>query len=231
MNIVIDLIVSAIIVLCVILTAKRGFVKSVIGIAGFALAIILSLTLSTPISTFTYDKFISPGVESSIEASVKNNINSDVKKITDNVWNTLPKYVKNTANDMGINKNTVQNSVAHGNTAHETAVAVNRNAVRPVAVFVIKLLVSVILFIILSIIFKFVANFINKIFSFSIVGKANRLLGGILGLVKGVIYAIIFILLINFIVTVTGGFWLFTPNAISNTVIFKGILGVISAIL
>ena len=53
---ILDLIIVAILVVFALLAAKKGFVKSVIEIAGFVLAIFLAFTLSSPATNFIYDK-------------------------------------------------------------------------------------------------------------------------------------------------------------------------------
>ena len=55
MNFVIDLIVVAIIAVCAVVSAKRGFVKVLVEAVGFVAAIILTFTISTPLSEATYD--------------------------------------------------------------------------------------------------------------------------------------------------------------------------------
>ena len=80
------------------------------------------------------------------------------------------------------------------------------------------------LFIALIIASKILARILNKIFSFSIVGKLNSILGGILGIPKGALLALIFCMLTILIVTVSkDGFWIFTDRAVESSYVFKWI--------
>ena len=68
MPIILDLIVIAVIFIFILVSAKKGFVRSLIEIVGFVLVIMLSNTVSTPLANITYDKFIEPSI---IESSQK----------------------------------------------------------------------------------------------------------------------------------------------------------------
>lgn len=60
MNYLLDLIVIAIIAAVALISARRGFVRVVIESAGFIAAIFITLTISTPLASLTYDKIIEP---------------------------------------------------------------------------------------------------------------------------------------------------------------------------
>ena len=54
MGIVLDLILVAIIALCVIISVKRGFMKTVVEFVGFVLAIYIAFTFGPVLSDATY---------------------------------------------------------------------------------------------------------------------------------------------------------------------------------
>ena len=59
-------------------------------------------------------------------------------------------------------------------------------------------------------------------FSFSLVGTANRVLGGIVGIPKGIIMAMVFCLVISLIVSfTTNGFLIFTDEAMEKSWFFS----------
>ena len=74
---------------------------------------------------------------------------------------------------------------------------------------------------------KFVAKFLNGLFSFSIVGKLNRTLGGITGVFKGAVFALVFCMAVTFILSAKGKLFNITYADIEKTYIFKEILNVI----
>ena len=62
MGIILDLIILAIIVIFAFLSAKKGFVRTLIELVGFFLAIFIASSISPAISNGVYDKFIEPAI-------------------------------------------------------------------------------------------------------------------------------------------------------------------------
>ncbi len=220
MSLWLDLIIVAIILLLILIYAKRGFVKSVFSIAGFVAAIVLAFYFSTPLSELTYNKVIEPGILSSIE-TVVNEQGENLENVSNDVWEALPGIVKNNAEILNINPDDFINSESILEGSKELAQNVSDTVIKPVTVQFFKIIYSLIIFIVLSFVFKFVVKFLNKVFSFSIIGKVNSVLGAVLGAVMGVIVALIFVLLVNFIISVSGGFLFFTNEAVNSSKIFR----------
>ncbi len=218
MSIVIDLILIAIILLFALISAKRGFVKVLVETVGFVAAIILAFTISTPLATTTYDKLIEPPV---VEAAV----NAVGESAEHEAWNALPDFLMNNSL-FGEEINSFTEKISQNISAGtETAVKnASQEIIKPVAVKIIGLVFSVILVIILLIAVKFLAKVINKLFSFSVVGKLNRTLGGVVGLVKGFAVAVLVCLAVSLIRTFAGDFLIFTTESVNNSVLFKFVL-------
>ena len=215
-----DLIICAIIFLCVVIYAKRGFVKSVFGIVAFVAAIILAFILSTPISNFTYDKVIEPTVSTAIENTINKQVASSTEALTENVLDALPAFIRN-----NIDKGNISNiNFLDVDTAESLADKICETVVKPGAIYFLKIIISLILFIVLSFIFKFVVKLLNKVFSFSIIGKVNRTLGGIIGVIMGLVITLLFVLIVNVVVSVSDGFWIFTQETINQSKIFSFVL-------
>lgn len=220
MHFLIDLIVVAIIGICVLTSAKRGFVKVVIEVVGFVLAIILTFTISSPLATATYDKIIEPPI---LEAT--SNISADsIEEMKQSTIDALPKFVTENAELLGfsieefadkINAESLSSSMAN---PVQTA---SQQVIKPAVSKILELLYSIILMIVLMFIVKIVARFVNKIFSFSIIGKANSILGGVVGVPKGIIFAIVFCMIISLVMSFSGEFFIFTYENIEKTMLFK----------
>jgi hypothetical protein len=59
-------------------------------------------------------------------------------------------------------------------------------------------------------------------FKLPVIGKVNTVLGGVIGLGKGVVIAFAVCMLISLLVTLTGkGIWIFTKENIDKTYIFS----------
>lgn len=211
MSILLDLIIIAIIGICTLLSAKKGFVKTVIRLVGLILALVLSVTFSGPLSEFTYSKAVEPAVISAIDGVVSDVVDGAEGAVKEQVYETLPEFIKNNIDisDFEINND---GSIAKN---------ITESAVEPIALTLLRAVFSIFLFLVFSIVSGFLAKVLNKIFSFSILGKANRILGGVVGAVQGIIFAVIFVLVVTVIVSLSGGFLIFTPEAIDKTVLFN----------
>ena len=220
MGIVLDLIVIAIILIFCLISAKKGFVKTIVEAVGVVAAIILAFTFSSPLAATTYDKIIEPPILNAVSSETTESSENAVQ----NIWDSMPKFIINNADRLSLDSEGITQSVTEDiSQGVETAVkGVSQNVIKPIAVRVLGLIYSVIIFVVLWVIFRFLAKIINKLFSFSLVGKANRILGGIVGIFKGSVIALVFCLVISVIVSFTqNGFLIFTPENINDSYIFK----------
>lgn len=227
MNIILDVIIIAIIAICVFLSAKKGFARTIIELAGFVAAILIAINLSTPVANFVYDKMVSPSIEKTVVKVIDDSVNSTSAAVTDAIWEKLPGFVSNAAEKSGVSKDTLSSKLMGGSSSADIAQNIADEVVAPVATTVIKYIATVLIFIILLIVVKFLARLLNSIFKKSLLGGANAILGGALGAVKGAIYAILFCLLVSLITNITKDNFFITNEMIENSTVFKFVLNLI----
>lgn len=219
MSIFIDLILVAVIALCVYMSSRQGFVKVFVEVAGFVLAIIVTFTISTPLAELTYDKIIAPPIVKAVGDALEDTSGN----INESVIDALPEFVKDNAEKLGISLEEFNEAVAENISSgtDDAAEIATNDIVEPVISKIIALVYSIVIMIVLLIVVKILARVINKMFSFSIVGKLNRILGGVIGVPKGIIFAILLCLVISLVVSINGGFLFFTNENIENTILFN----------
>lgn len=222
MGFILDLIVLAIIIITVMLSARRGFVKTVVETAGFIAAIVLAFTISTPFATATYDKIIEPQLIKAVEE------NTESAQLE--AWNALPDFIVENSEKLGISSSefTEKINANLSNGINSAVTTASQEVVKPIAVKLLGTIYSIILLIVLLIVVKFLAKFINKLFSFSIVGKLNRTLGGALGLLKGAVFAVLFCTAVALFISLSGQFLIFTADDIEKTFIVKQIINILN---
>ena len=223
MSIILDLIVLAIIVLTVLISAKRGFVRTLIELAGFIAAVFITFTISTPLADTTYDKIIEPSVVSSV-TSVADTASISSAETVDTFWNELPEWIRSGVEKVGISKDSLNGSISEniGNGVQTAVESASQNVIKPAVTSTLALIYQVILIIVLLALVKPLAKLINKLFSFSVIGTANRILGGVVGVPKGIIYAVAFCLIITLIVSFTqNGFLIFTNDVMEKSFFFS----------
>lgn len=217
MGLILDLIVIAIIFVFALLSAKRGFVRTIIEIVGFVLVILFANSVSPVISDFTYDKLVEPSIVNSVEKMQENGTDLDIS------LDTMPKFVSNILGegfDLSGFQNKINENISEG--INSAITSASQTVVKPVVTGVLDVIFTIILTMVLSILVNLLAKFINKLFSFSLVGKANKILGAVLGIIKGVVICAIICTVISLIVSLTtNGILIFTQANIDSTNIFK----------
>ncbi len=220
MGYILDAVIIAIIVLCAIIAAKKGFVRSLIEFIGYILALVIAVGAAGVVADYTYENAVRPVV---IEA-----IGSTIEDSSSNAIDSVPDSVASLVELAGIDFGSISASV--GETAYEAAARVTDTAVKPITVGLVNsiaiLLISIVLFIVVGL----VARMLNSMFKGVIFGSANKILGAALGGAKGIIFSAVFSLLVSFIVSVSSSdFMFFTQEALESSYLCKFILDLIAA--
>ncbi|MBQ4154631.1 MAG: CvpA family protein [Clostridia bacterium] len=223
--IVLDLIVVAIIAFCVISSARKGFVRTVVEVVGFVLAAYIAFSVSGAVAESVYTNSIEPAIISAVEEKTQTVTANTVEQTVNDIWKDLPAIVKNSGEFFGVELNEIPSSITNEindslNTS-EIAKITAQKAVRPVAVPLIKSVLGMVVFCALTFVVKLLARVLNKMFKLPLIGGLNKTLGGLLGLIKGVVFAAIICVAISTFIAITGeGFWIFTRENIDSTLLF-----------
>ena len=220
MHIVIDLIVVAIFAIMILISAKRGFVRVVVETVGFlAVLVVVAMTVN-PLADVTYQKVIEPPIINSTSEVVFNSSSDAVET----VWESLPSFVTENAHEFGITKEKIKEVVVSEGKADakETLQNISTKLIKPAVITVLEIFYAVILILVLSCIVKILAGIINKVFSFKKIGKLNSTLGGVLGVVKGFVIALIFCNIVELAIKfIPNGIWIFNSQNIAKTYLFN----------
>lgn len=221
MSIVLDAAVLVIILLVAFITMKKGFVKSIIGLLSLVLTLVIISACSKPVATFLYDSIIDKPVQNSI---VKQLDEQDQKneQVVDSVWNSLPKFLTNTAENSGITTDSIGNIIKKDANNAEIAQNFSQNVVRPTAISIITFAVNIILFIVLTIILRFLSKVICKLFKAPVLKHVNKALGLVLGVLKGIVIASLVCVVVSYIVSFSDAEYVFlNSEVINNTIVFS----------
>ncbi|MBO5210388.1 MAG: CvpA family protein [Clostridia bacterium] len=236
-----DLILVSIIGVSVYLAARRGFVRTFVEALGVIAATIMALTVCTPLASITYDKIIEPPitkmVADEVNKTLKNeNFDLQLDDSVNKVIEALPIKIQSLIEKTGIEPNELLEDAKDAISVEETVennvqklvFNILKNSVKPLAVRVISYLYAFIIFLLLLIVVKILAKLLNKVFSFSIVGRLNTALGSLCGLAKGIIFALLLCLVIYSVAAFTeNGIWIFNVENIDKTFIFKYLISLI----
>ncbi len=209
-SLLVDLIILLVVGFTIWRSARRGFVRTVLELAGFVLSLVIAFSVSGWLSNIIYENSVRPTVEESVSEVLADAKGGSTSQAVDQVWEALPSVVRSAANSFGITKGDVQRklngAVESGSSGVESvAVQVADSMARPVVTGLLKTIIFLVVFLLLAIVVKFLARVINRAFSFPVVGTINRLLGGVLGIPKGIIYGIVLCSVFKLLIDYTGG--------------------------
>lgn len=172
MGIYIDMALLAIMLIFLIVSAKRGFLITLLEVLVFAIAVISAANLCKPAANSIYDTFIGPNITEKVSAVVDN----------------LPKIIKNYILRTDPDENNITSEILNGDfSGTDAAEKLSSDIAKPIAVTVLSPVIFLLLSIVLSLLLSVVAKWLNKICKLPLIGTANTVLGGVFGILKGLI--------------------------------------------
>ncbi len=227
MGIVIDILLLGLIAVFSFKGSRDGFAKTLVEFVSIFVAFIIALMLSTPISNFTYDKFIKNSAQQTIYVAleqrvedgiadveeIKNDVNEVVSKLPDIIKNLLPSEEE---------QNRLVDEAVQSVDITEISHNLENNVVRPAAVTVIKIIAFILLFVIASIVLSIVAKMLKFVNKIPLLGKANALLGGVIGFLKAAVFVVIISAVLSFFTANDGTFlWFINGEMINSSIILS----------
>ncbi|MCD7774493.1 MAG: CvpA family protein [Clostridiales bacterium] len=197
---IIDLILIALMLLIVLISAKRGIVLTVFDIASGFVSFLLGRTLSEPAANWIYSEYVRDSVIDFLDTQLKNAENGISNVITDalSLLDFLPDgAVALLENSAEFDLDTLTREIING------AVSVSEieaEFVGPVVISLIKMAAFAAISFAAVVVFRILSKIISRfIRSSKIAGGLDTVLGGVFGILKGAIYICIAAAVINVI--------------------------------
>ncbi|MBQ5825678.1 MAG: CvpA family protein [Clostridia bacterium] len=195
----VDFVLMIIVIVTVIISMKKGFIKSVLSLACVVVSFVAASALCVSVAEFCYDNVIQHIVTSVIEDKI-NSIADNVSSINviQSAVDSFPDVIIDQADALGVDiKGFVKDISLMNLSTEDTAMMISEHVVRPAALILLKVVCYLLLYIVFRLISGILANIINRIFNVSVLKKLNRLMGAVLGLVKGIMIVIVVASLLN----------------------------------
>lgn len=188
MTILVDIIILAVIALCVIIGYIKGLTGVLLTIISFVLSIIIATVLVVPVSNIVINN---TQIDETITETVKNMImgEDDTEQTEETMPTTITEYISEKVESVA---DEARETVAE-TTANEVAVGIIRTAT-----WIVLFLVAKILLILL----KFVTSIIAKL---PVIKQFDKAGGVVYGLVKGLIIVYIALAIISFVSPLMSG--------------------------
>ncbi len=218
---ILDAIVIIIIAATAIVGYRRGFIRTIIQLAGCIIAFILALSLSGTVSTMVYEGLLRDSLHEKIETvwseTVVEGAAQTLTEQTQAVLDTLPGFVQ-TALDAETITQGIRDSVGNDQTGTAVAGYLVDDLIRPVMVVVIRFIAFLILFTILTLLIRLLEKLLEPLTKLPLVRQTDGLLGLVVGLVKGIVFALVAVTIMQLIATgtTTGPF---TQENLENSIV------------
>ena len=195
LNVILNIVLCAIIVLGAIFGIKRGFIS----MAARPVKLALSLMIAFSACAVFAEAVVYPIIEAPISNYVKDFLYANCEGLTaSNVNEELPTLLKIAASIFGINVNEVANNAQDAGAAVLDAIVDNLTS--PVISVIAEIISFVVLYFVAKLVLSLVLWFVNAIFKSGVFGLLNKTLGIIFGTATAIILAWALVAVLEFVV-------------------------------
>lgn len=180
---IIDIILIVVFAGCIIDGRRKGFVKMVLSIVATVIALFVAKEYAEPVANWINDNLVHERIVDSIARAISDSVGSGAAAIA----NALPDYIVRAAEAIGLTAQGITADLGSNVTAVQAAEQICTAVEGAFIVPAIKIVSFFIIFAIGSAVLNFVASLINGIFKLPLIKNVNKLLGALLGGVKGII--------------------------------------------
>ncbi len=186
-----DLIIIAIAVVIIVLSAKKGFVASCLDAFSIVISGFVSFKFYEPVAQWFYDFCVSDLVKTSFKKALDNmGSGASFADKTQAMLAELPESALKIANEIGVNTQSIigrfNQSLASNEDVFVETMA--KEIGYPVMIFITEIITFIVLMVLCTLLVRFISKFFSgALEKIPLVGKLDSLLGGVLGLIKGAI--------------------------------------------
>ena len=185
MSVIIDLVIVAIIALCVLVGYYKGLTGSLLKIISFVLALIIAFVLFKPVSNFIINK---TNWDENLEQAIKQSILKDEEKTNgetqkENMPEVITDYINNAVEKAG----------------NEAKTAIVDSTARDVSIMIINIAVAITLFIVSKIILLLIKGLANLLTKLPVIKQFDKLGGIIFGILQSLVIIYMALAIISFV--------------------------------
>lgn len=186
MSIIVDIVILAIIVLCIIIGYVRGLTGSLIKIVSFVLSLIIAFVLFVPVSNVIINN---TEIDENLEASIRNMIIQEEQNEDENMPEAITDYIGQKIDQA----------------ADDAKESIVDSTARDVSLTIVKAGTWIALFIIARILLIFLRFITSLIAKLPVIKQFDKLGGIIYGLLEGLIIVYVLLALISFVSPMLNG--------------------------
>lgn len=193
MGLALDFALFAVLLVCIIVAAKRGFVLSLMELIGFFLAGACALYLSGLIAPVLYDRFFAQRVTQAIAAQLPDLSGAaTAAQQAQAALQGLPDAVVQFAASLGIDTAALAQKIVSADLSGAALAQTLADSIaKPLVTLLCRLVLFVVLILILGLVFRILAAVIDRFCRLPVLRTANAALGGVVGALHGVLVVLV----------------------------------------
>lgn len=231
MTYIVDIILVAIFALVILISAKKGFFKSLVDLIGSLAAVLIAKLLSESAAKAVFDGFVYKGAESALAQSLGEAGSTDYVEQIENALASLPEGLNGILQIMGIDSSSLTDKLSGVNLNGDNLVeSLMNTVVVPVGTAVVQFVLFVILALAMIFIVKLLAKLIDKIVKkLPVIKGFNKTMGAVFGIFRGFIIVVIISMLLSVVVGFIGNEALI--ESVENSMIINAVRETVTSLV
>ncbi len=204
---------------------RKGFLRSVILLTGYAASVFLAIVLGKYGAEILYQHLLGPQIASGVDKLVASSSEAiTVEAAVPQILKRLPSFIsKPFLAGFGGEKEMLRTlEETTGGILGNLGNAIETVVVKPIVVFLLQTVLCLLIFAVCAIIVKAIAAMFRKFYELPILGPINSILGGVIGIFEAAIVLFVLALAVSVVIALTSNElkWLNT-NVIESTNLFR----------
>ncbi len=200
-----DILLIAVLAFDVIWHVKKGFVRTLLTLLAAIAAFCLAMKAAEPVATWCYDAFLDPMICEKVDEHISDFDDAhSAKEVVNEVARVIPEQLSTILKRINADPNDAVDqigSVKDGGAL--TPQQISQKIVKPVAMVVLKIIATLLCYGVLMALFHVLIHLLCSVTKLPVLHSADKLLGGALGFLKGLVLVYLITLLCSLIAQVT----------------------------
>lgn len=224
-SVLLDVIILLIAVVIIISSYRKGFVRSIIMLAGYIASIFAAIWLSKVLSAYIFDNYMHDAIIKNIEQTISQSAKgSSFAAVLTSIFDKLPSVIVAPllASFGGEEKIIAKLQESTGGAVSKLSSTVSDTVVAPIVTVLLQMFFCLLIFTVCVIIVKMISSLFKGFYSIPVLGPINSILGAGIGVLKAGIVIYVLAIAAYIVISLTGNHlpWLNT-NIINKSILFK----------
>ncbi len=202
-SLIIDIIALSIIIVTIVISAKRGFLSEVVSFVGWLVSAIVAKISCTVIADYVYINFIKDKIYTAVLNSIEEKSVSLSSSYVDFI-SSLPEPIQKLLGNADLsNLNAIFDDPSRS--PQTIASEFSESVIGPIVMTILTALAFILVFLICIFIVKLLSQLFKGVRKIPIIGPLNSFLGILIGVIKAIIILYLLKMIADFVLTSAGG--------------------------